>query len=163
MYTKDGKTMSIRAWCREFGISHSTIYERLKAGMTIEEALTEKKKPLGRKEAFVELDGKRMPLKECLKTHNISLHTYYYRRRKGMSDSEIFNTGETVRKCSALGIELPITKWCELTGFPYYRIYNAYRSRNGLEWYLKSLCYDNPEMKSKLEKAGASFGSEVTL
>lgn len=38
--TINGKTQGLREWCRELGISDSTVWKRLKSGMTEQEALT---------------------------------------------------------------------------------------------------------------------------
>lgn len=54
-YTLNGKTMTAAMWARENGISNNAIYKRIKAGWSLERALTEKTRPIQRhRKAVVE-------------------------------------------------------------------------------------------------------------
>lgn len=74
--TKDGKTQSLAAWARQLGISDRTLRDRLKRGMTEEEALSVKKNERGSWSTSTQLKNKRTegcclpdcqncPLPEC--------------------------------------------------------------------------------------------------
>ena len=38
--TIDGETKGFREWCRHFGINNSTVWKRMKRGMSFEDAVT---------------------------------------------------------------------------------------------------------------------------
>lgn len=40
IYTFNGKSQTAKQWCDEYGIKHTTLYDRLKRGWTLEQALT---------------------------------------------------------------------------------------------------------------------------
>jgi len=39
-YTYNGKTQTAKQWCNEYGVSQTTLNDRLKRGWTLEQALT---------------------------------------------------------------------------------------------------------------------------
>lgn len=49
IYTFKGKTQTAKQWCDEYGISHTTLYDRLKRGWSLEQALTISTKGFHRK------------------------------------------------------------------------------------------------------------------
>src|SRR6185503_15509106 len=50
MLTYGGKTLSVRAWARELGISRSTIRWRIQNGRTVEQVLSVSIQPVGRRQ-----------------------------------------------------------------------------------------------------------------
>lgn len=82
LLTHQGRTQSKSAWARELGISRQTLHERLKAGFTVEQALT---MPKGvQRRTGVEVGGQRVTRYEAAKLAGISRSALSERLRAGM-------------------------------------------------------------------------------
>lgn len=86
--TYKGETKTLTQWCKEYNINIVTLSDRLKSGLSFEEAL---KKPViksGGKILYT-LNGKTKLLSEWCKIYNINYHTAWGKSKKGYSIEKI--------------------------------------------------------------------------
>lgn len=83
--TAFGETLCFSDMAEKYGITTTTLRYRLKKGMSLEDALTEKKR-----DAFydIELNGETLGLIDFSKKHGISLTTFHRKVKAGMSIEE---------------------------------------------------------------------------
>ena len=80
--TYKGETKTLSQWCREYNINRVTLDDRLKTGMTIEEALNKPVTKCGGK-IFYTLNGKKKLLSEWCKIYNVNYQTAWKKAKKG--------------------------------------------------------------------------------
>ena len=86
--TYKGETKTLTQWCKEYNINIVTLSDRLKSGLSFEEAL---KKPViksGGKILYT-LNGKTKLLSEWCKIYNINYQTAWEKSKKGYSIEKI--------------------------------------------------------------------------
>ena len=94
MLTKDGKTQNIARWAEELGLSDRAIRNRLKRGMSVQEALSQKKYSGGRRASAVSIQLKEgCCLPDCL---NCPLPECNYNGRPTREETQM--TKEALRK-----------------------------------------------------------------
>lgn len=98
MLTVDGRTQTLRSWCRELGVKYSNAYYRIQQGWSVKAALELEdpppKQPVKRKPAkevhranapMVTLNGETKPLKEWCKLYGMEYNRAYKRLEYGWS------------------------------------------------------------------------------
>lgn len=82
--TFNEQTKTLSQWAREYNISIKTLSDRLKSGLSIEEALNKPVIKSGGKLLF-EIDGETKLLSEWCKIHNINYQTAWKKIKDGKS------------------------------------------------------------------------------
>ena len=82
--TYNGKEKTLAQWAREYNINIVTLSDRLKAGLSIEEALNKPVIKSGGKLLF-EINGETKLLSEWCKIHNINYQTAWKKIKNGKS------------------------------------------------------------------------------
>lgn len=77
-----GKRQPLADWARELGVPHSTLYGRMRAGMSDEEIIN------GPKKLTIEVDGVSRSVHEWAKVANVPASTIYGRLREGVDGRE---------------------------------------------------------------------------
>lgn len=80
--TYKGKTKNLSQWAREYNINTTTLSDRLKTGMTIDEALNKPVIKSGGKLLY-DLNGQTKLLSEWCKIYNINYQTAWKKAKKG--------------------------------------------------------------------------------
>ena len=80
--TYKGETKTLSQWCRKYNIGKTTLSDRLKSGMSIEEALNKPVIKSGGKLLFT-LNGETKLLSEWCQKYNINYQTAWKKIRKG--------------------------------------------------------------------------------
>lgn len=80
-----GVSKSLMEWCREFGISDNAVRNRMKRGMSLEQALKSEKVSSGGRRAWETIDGETKRRSEWYAFYGINRKSVERRMRKGMS------------------------------------------------------------------------------
>ena len=87
LYTINGKTQNVNAWCKEYGIPQSTVYRRMKEqGLPLEEALKHGR-PRGKQCINATIDGETLTIEEWanrLYIHKTTIFKYAERKHCDM-------------------------------------------------------------------------------
>jgi hypothetical protein len=137
---------SLRALCRVFGKSISTVHERMKQGMSLKDALYETN---ARSHKFT-VNGQRLPTKEAAKALGIAPSTLRKRRTDGWKQSEVVLPRLYPRGVTAFGRTQSITAWAREYGMN--RDCLRYRLRSGMQ---PELALTLPVEKRKPRKESA--------
>ena len=86
--TYKGTTKNLSQWAKEYNISPTTLYDRLKVGKTLDEALNKPIIKCGGKLLFT-LNGETKLLSEWCKIYNINYQTAWKKAKKGYSIEKI--------------------------------------------------------------------------
>lgn len=79
MWELNGEVRSADEWCNQYGITRSTVFKRLKNGMSLQEALVTPKY----QGALIEINGVKKAKKEWCSEHGISTQLFDYRVKHG--------------------------------------------------------------------------------
>lgn len=80
-FTMGGKTKSVRKWAKEFGISASTVFDRVAAGWTTEKAI---RTPVRNDNTHL-ICGEMISISEAARRYGIAKSTLHGRVKKGLS------------------------------------------------------------------------------
>jgi len=143
-----GKTWpSLRALCRVFGKSISTVHERMKHGMSLKDALHETNL---RSHKFT-VNGKRLTTKEAAKVLGVAPSTLRKRKTDGWKASDVVLPRVYRKGVTAFGRTQSVTAWAKECNI--HRDCLRYRLRSGMS---PELALTLPVEKRKPRKAVSS-------
>lgn len=95
--TYKGETKTLTQWCEEYNINIVTFSDRIKSGMSVDEALN---KPVvkGGGKIFYTLNGERKMLSEWCEIYHIRYQTAWRKHKKGCSVEQILNLENSKNK-----------------------------------------------------------------
>jgi lambda repressor-like predicted transcriptional regulator len=111
-----GKERSINELSRLFGINRQTLRDRLKKGMTIQEALHYKKYSRRDGIVIVAQDGTEGTIKEWAKALGLHRRSMLHRVEQKWSKKELLLPGKKRRYITAFGKTQTLTEWARETG-----------------------------------------------
>ena len=91
--TYNGETKTLSQWCKKYNINIVTLSDRLKAGLSIEEALNKPVIKSGGKILYI-LNGETKLLSEWCQIYNINYRTAWKKSKKGYSIEKILKIEE---------------------------------------------------------------------
>lgn len=81
----DGVEMTVKQASQKYGVDQETIRRRLRAGMKHKDAVTKKDYTA----KYIIVDGTKKRVMEWFKIANIPISSFYYFKRKGMTDEDV--------------------------------------------------------------------------
>lgn len=91
-YQAFGEWHSMSEWARRYGLTRRALRHRIESGrMTMEQALLQPLRPVGRASEKYLVNGVRMTVKEIVQKSGLAQSTVYYRLSKGLPFPEVTN------------------------------------------------------------------------
>jgi hypothetical protein len=118
--TFQGKTMTLREWASELGVSPDVLYSRLAKGWPLEKSLVPK---LRKRYERITFNGMSLTVKEWSRKLGIPEVTLYSRLAKKLPLDKVFLQGKMKPGVSHFlthdGLTLNLTEWSERLGIPF--------------------------------------------
>lgn len=118
--TFKGRTMTLRQWASELGVTPRMLHGRLRNGWPLEQVLVPR---MRQRDKRIEFNGDSLTVKEWSIKLGIPAFTLYGRLRKGLPFDKVFFQGQMKPGVSHLltfnGITLNLTEWSERLGVPF--------------------------------------------
>lgn len=115
------KEMNLRAVCRQKGLKYLTIYQRIKTGWTIKDALST---PINSPKKYI-VNGKEVEIKGYCDKHKLdftAVRNRIYQSGMSFEDAIDFSKGTIRKKFKLKGREIILKHECSARGFSYSRI-----------------------------------------
>jgi hypothetical protein len=127
--TIDGKTKSIREWCRLRGLNISTVRSRLRNGWSPKDAVNTPTMPRGNQSniQFLTINGKTRPIREWARLRGIHVETIRGRLRLGWSQEDAVSPVRS-GMLTLEGKTMSVSDWAKELGIPAGRIYRRLRA-----------------------------------
>lgn len=134
LYEIDGVEDTLSGWARRYGIKRQTVYERMRAGRTIREALEMRD---GRARKLYEIDGVEDSLTGWARRKHIDTQVIYRRMKRGSTMEEALSmpVRRQVRELdgrkhilTARGRTLDLIQWAKLLGVKRMALYMRLRN-----------------------------------
>lgn len=134
LYEIDGVEDTLSGWARRYGIKRQTVYERMRAGHTIREALETRD---GRARTLYEIDGVKDSLTGWARRKHIDTQVIYRRMKQGSTMEEALSMPVRQRAkvadgrkhiLTARGRSLDLIQWAALLGVKRMALYMRLRN-----------------------------------
>jgi hypothetical protein len=152
--TIDGRTASLKAWCKERGLVYATVWTRIATGMSPEAALSTPVRAYQHNE--ITIDGRTATLEEWCQEKAIPAKTARSRIKDGMTPEAAITTPVSPRRqerqITIDGETASLQEWCLRNGISRANAY--YRIRQGLSPAAAVTMVTLPRVKSHITLNG---------